>query len=355
MRQADGRCVRTLGFAAVLCTLFLCGRLLFAQTQKNLTPALKVKTELVLIDVQVSQKKTGDPIDSLRPDDFDVYEDGVQQRVSFFARDKLPLSVVFLFDLTDSVRPVLQPLADGALDALEHLKPEDEVAVMVYSSSAKLLQGFTRDRGIAADAIERASRMRSDEAAFFNEGVFQAAHEERLSTNARARRVIIWLTDNVPNLPDEDTRRQYGQSIAHGELHTEQDTMKELFETGTAVCTLLERSTISDDADMQREDDPLFRMFSMRTPPGDVYKYAGQTGGMVIETSRRQVSTKLAQMIDEIRARYTLGYMPSAREPDGKFCRVDVSVTPETADAQGKLVVHAMRGYYRGIGLTDMK
>lgn len=332
---------------------FVAAPLLSAQTQAGVAPALTVETELVLVDVQVSQRATGDPVESLRRDDFELYEDGVEQRVSFLTRDELPLSVVFLFDLTDSVRPVLEPLADGALGALEHLKPEDEVAVMVYSASAKLLEGFTRDRGLAARAIERASRMRSDRAAFFNEGVFQAARQERRSTAADSRRVMIWLTDNVPDIPDQETRRRYQGSIARGDVHTEQDAMKEAFETGTTICTLLERSAISDSADMQRDDNPLFPMFRRLNPPGDVYQYADQTGGMVIETGRKQVTTKLAQMIDEIRSRYTLGYAPSARKPDGRFCRLRVSVAPRSAGADGKLVVHAMRGYYRGMRVNQ--
>jgi len=48
------------------------------------------------------------------PADFRLYENGVLQRISYFSQDELPLSVVFLFDLTDSVRPVLKPLAEGA-------------------------------------------------------------------------------------------------------------------------------------------------------------------------------------------------------------------------------------------------
>lgn len=351
MRQTWQRRAKKLGAAAAvfLCAPFLTAPCLLAQTQAPLAPLLKVKTELTLVDVQVLQEKTGNPVGSLRPDDFEVYEDGVQQRVSFLTRDELPLSVVFLFDLTDSVRPVLEPLSDGALDALAHLKPEDEVAVMVYSASAKLLQGFTQDRTLAAHAIERASHMRSNEAAFFNEGVFQAAHEERDSTEAHSRRIIIWLTDNVPNIPDEMTRRRYGKSIAENDLHTEQDAMKELLETGTTVCTLLERSAMSDESEILYNDDPLFAFFRKLNPPGDVHKYADDTGGIVIETGRKKVSAKLAQMIEEIRARYTLGYAPSTHQADGKFCRVEVSVTPESAKSEGKLVVRAMHGYYRGM------
>lgn len=127
MRQADGRCVRTLGFAAVLCTLFLCGRLLLAQTQATVTPALKVKTELVLVDVQVSQKKTGDPVGSLRPDDFEVYEDGVQQRISFLARDELPISVV-------QQRPVLR--SQGPRAVVEVTPAKDPAHCQGVSSSS---------------------------------------------------------------------------------------------------------------------------------------------------------------------------------------------------------------------------
>jgi VWFA-related protein len=348
MRRAWTRGARRFGVAVCLCAPILAAPLLFAQTQTNATPELKITTELVLVDVQVVQKKTGTAVESLQRGDFEVYEDGVQQRVSFLTRDELPLSVVFLFDLTDSVRPVLQPLADGALAALQHLKPEDEVAVMVYAASTRLLQGFTRDRALAAAAVEKASRMKSGEAAFFNEGVFRAAHETRSATQAHSRRVIIWLTDDVPNIPDEATRRQYGRSVPLGDLHTEQEALKEILLTGTTVCTILKRSELSDEADMQRGDDPLFLLSSRLNPPGSVHKYADETGGIVLDTGRKQISVKLAQMIDEIRARYTLGYAPTPHENDGNFHRIEVYVTPDGNGRERPFMVRATHGYYRG-------
>src|SRR5919202_3396868 len=136
---------------------------------------IRVNAELVVVDAQVLNKKTGRLIGSLAREDFQLYEDGVRQELTFFSQDKLPLSVVLLFDLTETVQPVLKPLAKGAREALMHLKPEDEVAVMTYAASAQLLQDFTTDRQSVVSAIERASEMESDEAAFFNEGVFQAA------------------------------------------------------------------------------------------------------------------------------------------------------------------------------------
>lgn len=59
-----------------------------------------------------------------------MYEDGVLQKVTHFSRDQIPLSIVLAFDLTQTVQPVLRPLAIGADAALRHLKDEDEIAVI---------------------------------------------------------------------------------------------------------------------------------------------------------------------------------------------------------------------------------
>ncbi|MGB8129805.1 MAG: hypothetical protein WCG81_08430, partial [Candidatus Angelobacter sp.] len=135
-----------------------------AQTADIETPVYRVNVRVVQVDAQVLSKKTHHAARELKKEDFEVYEDNVRQQVSSFSQDTLPLSVVLLFDLTDSVRPVLKSLAEGALEALHHLKAEDEVTVMVYAASAQVLQGATTDRALAVAAIEKASRMESGEA-----------------------------------------------------------------------------------------------------------------------------------------------------------------------------------------------
>jgi hypothetical protein len=77
-------------------------------------PVIRMSTQFVVLDALVENKKTGHPIGSLEAKDFLLTEDGVPQKISYFAHDQLPLSVVFLFDLTETVQPVLKPLAEGA-------------------------------------------------------------------------------------------------------------------------------------------------------------------------------------------------------------------------------------------------
>lgn len=146
---------------AVCITLF--GAAAWAQDG---APVFRATSELVLLDVRVIQNKTNTAAGQLHAKDFEITEDSVPQKISFFDRDQLPLPVVLLFDLSDSVRGVLHRLAAGAQTALDHLKPEDEMAVMVYAASASLVDGFTRDHSRTVAAVERAAAMKSDEAAF---------------------------------------------------------------------------------------------------------------------------------------------------------------------------------------------
>jgi hypothetical protein len=178
------------------------------------TDSYRVDVRLVQVDAQVISKKTHQVAGSLEQHDLRVYEDGVQQQISTFSQDELPLSVVLLVDLTDSVRPVLQALSQGAQQALQHLKPQDEVAVMVYSASTYLLQSFTTDRSLAAAAIDKAAHLGSPEAAFFNEAVFQAGWYLSAAKNPDSRRVILWFTDNVPNTPSPALKARAGRSLS---------------------------------------------------------------------------------------------------------------------------------------------
>jgi VWFA-related protein len=295
---------------------------------------IHVNVQLVQTDVQVLQRKTGRAMDDLDVGDFHLYEDGVEQKIVELSRDQLPLSVVLLFDLTESVQPVLKTLGAGALAALRHLKPEDEVAVMVYAASAHVVQDFTTDREKTVAAIETASTMQSGEEAYFNEAIFQASAHLSGSKNSKSRRSIIWLTDNVPNTPND-------------KVHSEKDAIQEVFETGTVVSALVERSAFSDVATAAYSRNPFFALSRMHHPPGDVNTFAASSGGAVMSAGKNDISGKLAQLIDEIRTRYTLGYYPSTKRAKGTFCTINVEVSPEVRKREGALVVRVRKGYYR--------
>ena len=158
----------------------------------------------------------------------------------------------------------------------------------------------------------------------------------------------MWFTDNVPNVPSDEVKEREGKSLSGKQLHTEKQALEQLFRTGTVVCTLLKRSLMSDEEDAHiRSEEGADRIDRMMHPPGDVYKYANATGGLVVESDEKKLPAKLAELIDDLRLRYTLGYSPSVAKPEGSFCSIKVELAPAIKKLQKELMIKAKQGYYR--------
>jgi VWFA-related protein len=308
-----------------------------------------VSTQFVVLDALVESKKTGHPIGSLEAKDFLLTEDGVPQSISYFTHDRLPLSVVFLFDLTETVQPILKPLAEGARTILSHLKPQDEVSVMVFSSHTQLLQGFTTDRALAAEAIEKASEMKTKEGTFIHEDMYEAVNQGMKSTIADSRRVLVWLTDGTANFENSLTQKTIGKE-APARLHNREEATSELVHSGIVVAALIDRSPMTDAMIAALDINPLSFMAGGRV--GDINRYADATGGPILNTRKKEVAARLAELIDQLRERYTLGYKPSAPKLAGTYCKLHLTLNSaahkERSDLiKGGVLVRVRRGYYR--------
>jgi hypothetical protein len=55
-----------------------------------------------------------------------------------------------------------------------------------------------------------------------------------------------------------------------------------------------------------------------------------------------------------LRARYSLGYLPTNEKWDGKYRRIKLAVIPEVEKREGKVIVQARKGYFAKI-LTQAK
>ncbi|HLY98733.1 MAG TPA: hypothetical protein VKT33_06675, partial [Candidatus Angelobacter sp.] len=83
----------------VILAVAIACRGMHSSAQENTEETLRVSVRMVTVDTQVLNARTGRAISPLEVQDFQVYEDGIQQKIISFNQDELPLSVVFLFDL----------------------------------------------------------------------------------------------------------------------------------------------------------------------------------------------------------------------------------------------------------------
>ena len=321
-------------FPVILSLLLSSGRPGPAAQQAQPDESLKLGIELIVMDVQVLEKDNGRPLGGLKREHFAVFEDDVRQRITHFSQDKLPLSILLLLDVSGSVRPYAQQIRDGALEAIQHLKPEDEVALAAFGTSAKIVHSFTRDRRVIADEIESVFRnAHVGRLTFLPEGVYQAAVHFKESTNPASRRVIILVTDNISN--------QF-----RFKAHSGGDALLELYESGAVVCGLLVNRKGGAIHKAFRYHPLLFLM----NDTADADTFADRTGGEVLNAGSGEIETSLLSLIEHLRTRYAIGYTSSNSKHDGKFRKVKIKISPEIEKQHGKVAVLTRRGYYAAKG-----
>jgi VWFA-related protein len=310
------QCGGALGVAILVAVL---PAISFAQ-QPEPMDIVKVSTDLVVFDAQVIDKKSKRTIGDLTRDDFTITENGVKQEVSYFSRDEVPLSIILLLDVSRSVRPIIHEIRDGALNALQRLKPEDEVAVMAFGTTYQLVQDFTKDRPLVSQKIESATATESlGSGTFLSSALESAATHMQKAPAPGSRRVIIVVTDNIAITPDRETKY----------------IVDELWDTGTVVYGLI----------VQAAFGKLFKVMSLGQLSKGVNDFVERTGGEIVGADKKEVDVKLGLVIDRLRARYQLGFRPVNISDDGKFRPVEIKIT-ETKKRKEKPTVLTKRGYY---------
>jgi VWFA-related protein len=288
--------------------------------EKDPLDVVKVNTDLVVFDAQVIDKKSKRTIGDLTKDDFAITENGVKQEVSYFSRDELPLSIILLLDVSRSVRPIIHEIRDGALNALQRLKPEDEVAVMAFGTTYQLAQDFTKDRPLVSQKIESATATEVlGNGTFLSSALESAAAHMLKAPTPGSRRVIIIVTDNIAITPDRETKY----------------IVDELLDSGTVVYGLI----------VQAAFGKFFKIMSLGQLSKGVNDFVERTGGEVVGADKKEVDAKLGLVIDRLRARYQVGFRPVNTSDEGKFRPVEIKIT-ESKKRKEKPLVLTKRGYY---------
>ncbi len=303
----------------------------FAQeaTPPSSSEVVKINTDLVVLDAQVLRKKDGRAITSLRREDFLLSEDGQRQEIVHFSQDRLPLSILLLLDLSASVRPVIEEIRNGALQALDHLRPEDEVALMTFADQTRLLQDFTRDRKIIVEQISRTL-----EKSFVGVGtaihtsLYDAVLQMDKAHDRLSRRVIIVVTDNIATM----------HSFTNPTISA---VNERLLEHSTTVCGLVIGGETSKTLKMFMRGRAEKYNWTVR-----VDEFAEPTGGEVMVAEASSVNQRLAELISHLRTRYSIGYSPTNNIRDGKFRKINLSLTTDTQKREGEIQIKTRQGYF---------
>jgi len=265
-------------------------------------PRYKLNVEVELVNVTATVlDESGKYMDGLKLEDFQVFENGDEQKISFFSHDlRVPISVGVLVDCSGSMRHKLQQALQTVREIALALSPQDEMFVISFNSDVEVRQHFTTNM----QQIQRSLRdiKPGGETAAYD--AIQTGMEEMKSAKHN-KKILLMVTDGF-------------------------DTKSHI--TSAQVEDILKRSEVLvyaigiDDDD----DDPLV----LRRTRYHIYHYmlgrlTSVSGGRAFRlfTGRNYALNSLAQvLLEELHQQYTLSYYPMAIREGNSWRQVDVKV-----------------------------
>jgi Ca-activated chloride channel family protein len=266
-------------------------------------PVFRSGASLVAINVTVRDGKRLVP--GLQSDDFQVFEDGVLQRVQFFESAAVPIDLILLLDTSASMSDKIDVVHEAAAGFLKTLRAQDRGAVVTFGDRVDVVQALTSDRAVLEQAVQ-STQPRGSTA--LNNALYVAMKQFARSaqqTGEVRRQAIAMFSDG------EDT----SSVIAFD------DVLAMARKSGINIYTICLQNRYSlARVDSGRkyfsESD-----YAMKT-------LAQETGAQsFFPAAVEELKGIYAGISDELSKQYSIGYAPSNPRADGRFRRIVVRVT----------------------------
>jgi Ca-activated chloride channel family protein len=277
-----------------------------AQAPTRRPPRFAAGVDQIRLSVSVTDGRDR-YVDGLAETDFTVLEDGAPQKLSFFTRDPLPLSVALLVDGSGSMQPHLAEAQAAGERFIRTLGPGDLAHVVQFSDRMEVLQDFTADQARLLAAI-RATRASGSTALYTALYVTLKQLGSHGTIETPRRRAIVLLSDG------EDT----ASSVSD----------EQVLEQARASDVGVYAIALQPTAPRERE------RLSFMEATHFLNALARETGAQVLlPGSASGLDAAYARVAEELRTQYTLGYVSSNARRDGSWRRIVVR-TPGRAELQ---------------------
>jgi Ca-activated chloride channel family protein len=283
--------------------------------QQDQSHRIKTSVDLVVLHVSVSDE-TGQFVSDLKQDDFRVFEDKIEQKISVFTRADIPVTMGLVIDNSGSMREKREQVNAAAMTFVRTSNPQDEAFVVNFNDEYYLdTDGeFTNDQKNLDQALSRIDTRGST--ALFDAVIGSLDHLKR---GHKDKRVLLVITDG-----DDDASRK-----------TLAETMKAAAQSNATIYAI---GVFSED---DRKNDKKM----VRKSKKELTALAEVTGGMAyFPDTLDQVTPVCEQVARDIRNQYTVGYYPTNTAKDGTFRNVQLQLLQPRG--HGKLSVRTRTGYY---------
>jgi Ca-activated chloride channel family protein len=316
-------CLLLLSLSAFI-PVFLRGQQQPKQPEPANQEGYKIGVEVNMVNVPVTVRRPeGGFIKEIPKSAFHIYEDGEPQEIAFFAQEGLPTRIAIVLDTSGSVRSEWGTIKYATEKFVEHLKPGDEFSLISFNTDIRLKMDWGRktDRvdPVLTSIYCKDNTKLWDAIWVVCTDVFKGIEEKK---------AMIIMSDGL----DNDSSVSYDEAL-QAAIHSEAALY--IVSKTEAVRQML----MYEDSKQGIYDNIPQRVFVQADLA--LRKLAYETGGRVLyPNSFGQLDDIYAQVDEELRNQYTLGYISTNTKKDGSYRRIDVRV-----DRQGASV-SARPGYY---------
>ncbi len=274
-------------------------------------PSFRTGVDVVSLNVTVTDARNTF-ITNLGQNEFSVYEDGIQQEITFFSRSSLPIALSLLMDTSASMDERMSTAQEAAIGFSRRLNPQDLAEIIDFDSRVEVLIQFTSDKEKLEEAIRLTSAGGST--SLYNALYISLKGLEKtpLQTTELHRQAIVVLSDG------EDT----------SSLVTFDEVLELAKRSETAIYTIGSKAK-DDHRSGFRESDFVLRQLA--------YETGGQS---FFPDDVNDLGAIYTQISDELSSQYSLGYISTNPLRNGQWRNTIVQVTRE------EIIARTKRGYY---------
>jgi len=278
--------------------------------------SLRIEVPEVSVDVGVLLEKTGQFVPGLKPDNFRVYEDGIEQKVVGFKRVEAPITALMLCEFAATNYNFIYDMRNAAYTFANQLRPQDYVALMTFDMRTQIVSDFTQDK---SQLLEGLNSLRIP--GFSDRNLFDALYEaeDRLS-RIEGRKYIILIASG------RDTFSKINLNKILKKVKSTPDVTIFAVSTGGEARIISEARGRGSMTASMRDMDYLQADNEMKT-------FAKLTGGMWFNPRFAGEMPDIFQSINQtIRSKYQLVYHPTNAKQDGSYRKLRV----ELVDNEGQ-------------------
>ncbi len=277
------------------------------------TYSLRVDVPIVSLDVNVILDKTHQFVPGLKPANFLVLEDGVEQEVQSVRVAQTPITAVMLLEFAANSYAYIYDMQNAAVGFYRSLRPNDYIAVITYDMHTHILTDFTNNKDMVADSIRSLTIP-----GFSETNMFDALYETLDRTSRIEGRKYVILIGSGNDTFSKLTWDKMMKKIESTENVT-------VFTIGTgALATELR--------DARGGMGGISRMNNLQAQ-NQLQTIARMTGGLYFYPLFQGALPDIFNQInDSIRNEYVLTYRPTNKKNDGTFRKVKVLLV----DNEGK-------------------